>query len=216
MIVIATIHVLPKQTGIIVLFVLVNLLRESISLSQNKNFRFFKQNRYRHLWNYHRNSHWTLKVRGDIRKIWKNYLSQRLVKSFIPTDILVHWKIDSQDTDVSGEIWSKFSDLWVKYSQIISSNADNSGHTYLVTMDIDTRDNLLILQRPYNLTLKCTTWLHKEQEMLQKMGPIVWSVSPGASPIVVLLKQTQLGEPSRLCADYRAINNLLPPLKGTF
>ena len=44
------------------------------------------------------------------------------------------------------------------------------------------------------------------------------SVSPWASPIVVVPKRTALGEPSnrRLCVDYRAINSLLPPVKKAF
>ena len=39
------------------------------------------------------------------------------------------------------------------------------------------------------------------------------SVSPWASPIVVVLKRTAPGEPpkQRLCVDYRALNSLLPP-----
>ena len=44
------------------------------------------------------------------------------------------------------------------------------------------------------------------------------SVSPWASPIVVVPKRTAPGEPPkrRLCVDYRAINSLLPPVKKAF
>ena len=44
------------------------------------------------------------------------------------------------------------------------------------------------------------------------------SVSPWASPIVVVPKRTAPGEPPkrRLCMDYRAINSLLPPVKKAF
>ena len=44
------------------------------------------------------------------------------------------------------------------------------------------------------------------------------SVSPWASPIVVMPKRTAPGEPPkwRLCVDYRAINSLLPPVKKAF
>ena len=47
---------------------------------------------------------------------------------------------------------------------------------------------------------------------------IVRSVSPWASPIVVVTKRTALGEPPkrRLCVDYRAVNSLLPPVKKAF
>ena len=44
------------------------------------------------------------------------------------------------------------------------------------------------------------------------------SVSPWASPIVVVPKKTAPGEPPkrRLCVDYRAVNSLLPPVKKAF
>ena len=44
------------------------------------------------------------------------------------------------------------------------------------------------------------------------------SVSPWASPIVVVPKRTALGEPPkrRLCVDYRAVNCLLPSVKKAF
>ena len=44
------------------------------------------------------------------------------------------------------------------------------------------------------------------------------SVSPWASPIVVVPKRTAPGEPPKrkLCVDYRAINSLLPPVKKAF
>ena len=47
---------------------------------------------------------------------------------------------------------------------------------------------------------------------------IVRSVSPWASPIVVVPKRTALGEPPkrRLCVDYRALNSLLPPVKKAY
>ena len=55
-------------------------------------------------------------------------------------------------------------------------------------------------------------------EILEKAGVIVRSVSPWASPIVVVPKRTALGEPPkrRLCVDYRAVNSLLPPMKKAF
>ena len=44
------------------------------------------------------------------------------------------------------------------------------------------------------------------------------SVSPWASPIVVVPKRTVPGEPPkwRLCVDYRAMNSLLPHVKKAF
>ena len=49
-------------------------------------------------------------------------------------------------------------------------------------------------------------------DILEKAGVITRSVSPWASPIVIVPKKTEPGEPPRrrLCVDYRALNNLLP------
>ena len=60
--------------------------------------------------------------------------------------------------------------------------------------------------------------MQKELEILEKAGVIVRSVSPWASPIVVVPKRTALGQPPkrRLCIDYQAVNSLLPPVKKAF
>ena len=85
-------------------------------------------------------------------------------------------------------------------------------------MEIDTGDSPPITQRPYTLPLKHATWVQKELEILEKPGMIVRSVSPKASPIVVVPKRIALGEcpKRRLCVDYRAVNSLLPPVKKAF
>ena len=84
-------------------------------------------------------------------------------------------------------------------------------------MEIDTGDSPPITQKPYTLPLKHAEWVQKELEILEKAGVIVRSVSPWASPIVVVPKRTAPGEPpKRLCVDYQAINSLLPPVKKAF
>ena len=85
-------------------------------------------------------------------------------------------------------------------------------------MEIDTSDSPPITQRPYTLPLKHATLVQKELEILEKAGVIVKSVSPWVSPIVAVPKRTAPGElpKRRLCADYRAVNSLLPPVKKAF
>ena len=80
---------------------------------------------------------------------------------------------------------------------------------------------MIVHQSPKNpilFPLKHATWVQKELEILEKAGVIVRSVSPWASPIVVVPKRTAPGEPPkrRLCVDYRAVNSLLPPVKKAF
>ena len=85
-------------------------------------------------------------------------------------------------------------------------------------MEINTDVSPPITQRPYTPAFKHATWVQKELEILEKAGVIVRSVSPWASPIIVVPKRTAPGEPPkrRLCVDYRAINSLLPPMKKAF
>ena len=57
--------------------------------------------------------------------------------------------------------------------------------------------------------------VQKELETLEKAGEIVRSISPWASPIVVVPKKTESGEPPRrrLSVDYGVINSLLPEVQ---
>ena len=83
-------------------------------------------------------------------------------------------------------------------------------------MDIDTGYNPPVCQRPYTLPLKHAEWVKKELNILEAAGIIVRSVSPWASPIVVVPKRSAPGEPPkrRMCIDYWALNKLLPPVKN--
>ena len=74
-----------------------------------------------------------------------------------------------------------------------------------------------VCQRPYNLPLKHIDWVQKELDTLEKAGVITRSVSPWASPIVIVPKRTAPGKPpeKRLCVDYIVINSLLPKVNKT-
>ena len=62
--------------------------------------------------------------------------------------------------------------------------------------------------------MKHVDWVQKELDTLEKAAVITRNVSPSASPIVIVPKRTESGEPpkKRLCVDYRVINSLLPKL----
>ena len=86
------------------------------------------------------------------------------------------------------------------------------GKTPLLKMDIPTRDSPSITQRPYTLALKHVQWVQEEIEILEKAGIIAKSVSLWASPIVIVPKKTDPGDPPRrrMCVDYCMLNQLLP------
>ena len=133
-------------------------------------------------------------------------------------DIEVHQKIELQDANVSEEHQKAFKELCEEFKNIFLVDWSDIGKTPLVEMEIDTGDNPPITQKPYTLPLKHAKWVQNELEILEKAGVIVRSVSPWASPIVVVPKRTAPGEPPkwRLCVDYRAINSQLPPVKKAF
>ena len=144
-------------------------------------------------------------------------ISENTEKKFItsPVDIEVHRKIELQDADVTEVQQNAFRELCNEFKDIFSIDSSDIGKPSLIKMEIDTGDSPPITQKPYTLPLKHATWVHKELEILEKAGVIVRSVSPWASPIVIVPKRTSPGEPPkrRLCMDYQAVNSLLPPIK---
>ena len=102
--------------------------------------------------------------------------------------------------------------LCEEYNDIFSKDSSDIGKTPLITMEMETGDSPPVCQRLYNLPLKHIDWVQKELNTLEKAGVITRSVSPWASPIVIVPKRTALGDPpkKRLCVDYRVINSLLP------
>ena len=79
-------------------------------------------------------------------------------------------------------------------------------------MDTDTGDNPPSAKKPYTLALKHYSWVQQEIESLEQAGIITRSVSPWASPIVMVPKKSALGEAPRrrICIDFHAINALQP------
>ena len=62
-------------------------------------------------------------------------------------------------------------------------------------MDIDTGDSPPIASKPYTLSLKHYDWVQKEITTLERAGIITKSISPWASPVVIIPKKSALGEP---------------------
>ena len=123
-----------------------------------------------------------------------------------------------QDAEITKEHQEAFKELCDEYKDIFSTDSGDKGKMPLLEIETDTGDSPPITQKPYTLPLKHAAWGQKELEILEKAGVIVRSVSPWASPIVVVPKRMAPGEPPkrRLCVDYRAVNSLLPPMKKAF
>ena len=87
--------------------------------------------------------------------------------------------------------------------------------TNLVTMHVDTGDNPPICQKPYTLPLEALQLGSAgNQDTRACAGDIKKSISPWASPIVVVPKKSTPGEALRwrMCVDFRKINELQPKM----
>ena len=132
-----------------------------------------------------------------------------------PANVAGPRKANLQDLKVTEEETKALKKLCEKYSDVFSENSGDIGRTSLIKMDIDNRENPPVCQRPYTLPLIHAEWVKKELNILEAAGIIVRSVSPWASPIVVVPKRSAPGEPPKrcMCVDYRALNKLFPPIK---
>ena len=123
--------------------------------------------------------------------------------------------MELEDAEISGKTKEQFAQLCNKYDDVFSKNNQDIGKTTLIEMEIDTGDSLPVAQSPYTLPLKHYEWVRKEIETLIKTGVIVKSLSPWASPVIVVLKKSAPDEPlrRRLVIDYRNINSLQQQIK---
>ena len=123
-----------------------------------------------------------------------------------------HRKVLLEDKDILPKTQKSFDKLCEKYEDIISKNSGDIGKTMLVEMEIDTGNHPPIASKPYTLPLKHYDWVQKEIETLERAGIKERSISPWASPVVIVPKKSAPSEPPRrrMCIDYRKINKLQP------
>ena len=134
---------------------------------------------------------------------------------YSPAQVTEHQRVELRDQDVPEETKLEFKKLKADYPEVFSLNNQDIGHTQLVTMHVDTGDSPPICQKPYTLPLKHYSWVQQEVETLERAGIIKKSLSPWASPIVVVPKKSIPGEPPRwrMCVDFRKINDLQPQVR---
>ena len=153
------------------------------------------------------------KQQEKFREFFENPFMQKdddFLKS--PAEPPVHRKVLLEDKDISPKTQKAFDKLCEKYDDIISKNSGDIGKTMLVEMEIDTGNHPPIASKPYTLPLKHYDWVQKEIETLEQAGIIERSISPWASPVVIVPKKSTPSEPPRrrMCVDYQKINKLQP------
>ena len=133
-----------------------------------------------------------------------------------PAEVEAHRKVDLEDNKIKVETKQAFDKLCDRFDDIISKGSDDIGKTLLVEMDIDTGDSLPIASKPYTLSLKHYDWVQKEITTLERAGIITKSISPWASPVVIVPKKSAPVEPPqrRMCVDFRRLNKQIPEIKN--
>ena len=144
----------------------------------------------------------------DLHKILTS--SSNFIK--LPAEVEAHRKVDLEDQVITEKTKVQFEELCDQFKDIISQGSDDIGKTLLVEMDIDTGDSPPIASKPYTLALKHFDWVKKEITTLERAGIITKSISPWASPVVIVPKKSAPGEPPqrRMCVDFRKLNKQLP------
>ena len=132
-----------------------------------------------------------------------------------PGDIYPNRKTNLDDAEISEETRQKFDRICEERHEAFSKNNKDIGRTQLIEMEIDTGDHIPVAQNPYTLPLKHYDWVRNEIETLEKAGVIERSLSPWASPVIVVPKKSAPDEPPRrrLCVDYRRVNSLQPEVE---
>ena len=116
-----------------------------------------------------------------------------------------HRKVSLEDKNISNKTIEDFNKLCNKYDDIISKNSGDIGKTMLVEMEIDMGNHPPVTSKPYTLLLKHYEWVQRKIETLERAGIIERSISPWASPVVIVPKKSTPGElrRRRMCVDYR-------------
>ena len=129
-----------------------------------------------------------------------------------PAEVKYHRRVELKDHNASADMKKQFEELCSQFPEVFSTNNEDIGHTNLITMDIDTGDSPPSAKKPYTLPLKHYDSVQQEIGSLERAGVITRSVSPGASPVIVVLKKSAPGEPlrRRMWINFHAVNILQP------
>ena len=114
--------------------------------------------------------------------------------------------------EVAPQYRDAFENLCAEFQDVFSKDSADFRKDTPLKMDIPTGDSPPITERPYTLALRHVQWVQEKIEIFEKAGIIAKSVSPWASPIVIVPKKTAPGEPPQRCmfVNYRMLNQLSP------
>ena len=151
------------------------------------------------------------KCQEKLSEFFENPFMQK-VDDFLksPAKAPVHTKVLIEDKNISPKTQEAFDELCQKYDDIISKSSGDIGKTKLGEMEIDTGNHPPDSIKTLHPTPKTLQMGPKRMETLQKAGIIERSISPWASPVVIVPKKSAPGKPlrRRMCIGYWRINKL--------
>ena len=96
--------------------------------------------------------------------------------------------------------------LLTKYAHVFSSGPEDMGRTSVIYHKIDIGDSQPVRQGLRRIPHEHISVLKSEVDKLHKMGAIEPSISPFASPTILVKKKDGT---MRLCIDYRKLNSII-------
>ena len=121
--------------------------------------------------------------------------------------------IQLQDARVLLEIQHKLNTVLTnKFAEIISKSSTDFGQNNLIEMDLPTTGPP-VSTKPYTIPLKYKAFADEEVKLLEDARCISKSLSDWASPICIMKKKPDPGQPDKpqlpMCIDYRKVNQSL-------
>jgi len=116
------------------------------------------------------------------------------------TNSVILAKLDDKLKHLSAAQAANIGSLLQEYGKLFS---DVPRLCPLLEHDVETRDAQPVRQAPYRLNAEKRAFLQAEVQRLKEQGIIIPSLSPWASPVVLVPKSSGT---YRLCVDYRKVN----------
>ena len=114
------------------------------------------------------------------------------------------------NNELSEKDRKKVHEVIKDYLDVFSFDMSQLGRTNLIEYDIElTDENKVVQKRPYRVSLKDQSIINEQVENLLKYDIVEESLSPFASPVVLVKKKG--GNDFRLAIDYRDLNQITKP-----
>ena len=127
-------------------------------------------------------------------------------------------RITLLDAELSNDSKQQLNDLLEKFFHLTSKNSTDIGLTHLEEVVLLKEPGAApVASKPYDSFLKHHTFVKEELTNLLEAGLIKRSLSPYASPVIVVPHKappdSSLTETKRLVIDYCELNKLLPKVQ---